>query len=36
VRLPHGPLRMVGEHTISLHLHADVDVPVQVTIVAEE
>ena len=36
VRLPHGPLRMVGEHTINLHLHADVDVPVQVTIVAEE
>jgi large subunit ribosomal protein L9 len=36
VRLPHGPLRMVGEHTVNLHLHADVDVPVQVTIVAEE
>jgi len=36
VRLPHGPLRMVGEHTVSLHLHADVDVPLQVTIVAEE
>jgi large subunit ribosomal protein L9 len=36
VRLPHGPLRMVGEHTVSLHLHADIDVPVQVTIVAEE
>jgi large subunit ribosomal protein L9 len=36
VRLPHGPLRMIGEHTVSLHLHADVDVPLQVTIVAEE
>jgi large subunit ribosomal protein L9 len=36
VRLPHGPLRSVGEHTVSLHLHADVDVPLQVTIVAEE
>ena len=36
VRLPHGPLRMLGEHTVNLHLHADVDVPVQVTIVAEE
>jgi len=36
VRLPHGPLRSVGEHTVSLHLHADVDVPVHVTIVAEE
>jgi large subunit ribosomal protein L9 len=36
VRLPSGPLRMVGEHLISLHLHADVDVPLHVTIVAEE
>jgi large subunit ribosomal protein L9 len=36
VRLPNGPLRTVGEHTVSLHLHADVDVPVPVTIVAEE
>jgi large subunit ribosomal protein L9 len=36
VRLPHGPLRMLGEHGINLHLHADVDVPVHVTIVAEE
>jgi large subunit ribosomal protein L9 len=36
VRLPHGPLRTVGEHTVSLHLHADVDVPLQITIVAEE
>jgi large subunit ribosomal protein L9 len=36
VRLSHGPLRMLGEHTVNLHLHADVDVPLQVTIVAEE
>jgi large subunit ribosomal protein L9 len=36
VRLPSGPLRMVGEHVVSLHLHADVDVPLHVTIVAEE
>ena len=36
VRLPTGPLRMLGEHLISLHLHADVDVPLHVTIVAEE
>ena len=36
VRLPSGPLRMLGEHTVNLHLHADVDVPLQVTIVAEE
>ncbi|MHB1871159.1 MAG: 50S ribosomal protein L9 [Steroidobacteraceae bacterium] len=36
VRLPQGPLRMVGEHSVSLHLHADIDVPVAVSIVAEE
>jgi large subunit ribosomal protein L9 len=36
VRLPNGPLRMVGEHVINLHLHADIDVPLTVTIVAEE
>ena len=36
VRLPNGPLRMVGEHSVSLHLHADIDVPVAVSIVAEE
>src|SRR6201987_739841 len=36
VPLPHGPLRMLGDHSVILHLHADVDVPVQVTIVAEE
>jgi large subunit ribosomal protein L9 len=36
VRLPHGPLRMLGEHTVGLHLHADVDVPLHIAIVAEE
>ncbi len=36
VRLPSGPLRAVGDHTVSLHLHADVDVPLPVTIIAEE
>jgi large subunit ribosomal protein L9 len=36
VRLPGGPLRMVGEHVVLLHLHADVDVSLPVTIVAEE
>lgn len=36
VRLPSGPLRTVGEHAVTLHLHADIDVPLTVTIVAEE
>jgi len=36
VRLPTGPLRTVGEHTVDLHLHADVDVQLPITIIAEE
>jgi large subunit ribosomal protein L9 len=36
VRLPSGPLRTVGEHVVNLHLHADVDVPLTVAIIAEE
>lgn len=36
VRLPSGPLRMVGEHAVTLHLHADIDVALPVTIVAED
>ena len=36
VRLPTGPLRTVGEHTVELHLHADIDVPLPMAIVAEE
>ena len=36
VRLPTGPLRMVGEHTITLHLHTDIDVQLPVVITAEE
>ncbi len=36
VRMPNGPLRTVGDHTVDLHLHADVDVQLPVTIIAEE
>ena len=36
VRLPGGPIRTVGEHVITLHLHSDVDVEVPLTITAEE
>lgn len=36
VRLPNGPIRMVGDHQVALHLHADVDVQLQVSVVAEE
>ena len=36
VRLPNGALRTIGDHTVSLHLHADIDVPLAISIVAEE
>ncbi len=36
VRLPEGPIRMVGEHAVTLHLHADVDVQITVAISAED
>jgi large subunit ribosomal protein L9 len=36
VRLPGGPLRVVGEHLVQLHLHADVEIELPVMIVAEE
>lgn len=36
VRLPNGPIRVVGEHSVTLHLHADVNVTLPVTIVAED
>jgi large subunit ribosomal protein L9 len=36
VRLPHGPIRQAGEHTVQLHLHTDVTVDLPVVIVAEE
>ena len=36
VRMPNGPLRTIGDHVVHLHLHADVDVQLPVTIVAEE
>jgi large subunit ribosomal protein L9 len=36
VRLPDGPLRVVGEHQIEIHLHADVNVPVTVILEAPE
>jgi large subunit ribosomal protein L9 len=36
VRLPNGPLRSVGEHTVSVHLHTDIDIDLPVIITAEE
>ena len=36
VRLPTGPIRQVGEHHVTLHLHTDVEVTIIVIIAAEE
>ena len=36
VRLPEGPLRLVGGYEVTLHLHADVNTVVNVTVVGEE
>ena len=36
VRLPNGPIRTVGDHQVTLHLHTDVDVQLQVSVAAEE
>lgn len=32
VRMPDGPLRAVGEHTVDFHLHSDVNVAVKVVL----
>ncbi len=36
LRLPNGSLRTVGEHLVTVHLHTDVDVDLQVVIQSEE
>lgn len=36
VRLPSGPIRLVGDHVVTLHLYTDVEVELPVVITAEE
>jgi len=36
VRLPAGPIRLIGEHHVKLHLHTNVVVDLPVDVVAEE
>ncbi len=36
VRLADGPLRVVGEHNVEIHVHSDISVPLTVTVVEEE
>lgn len=35
VLLPNGPFRVAGEHEVDLHLHADVNASIKLTIVPE-
>lgn len=35
IRLPQGALRVAGEHEVNVHLHADVNATLKVTIVGE-
>src|SRR5690606_1966265 len=35
VRMPEGPIRVIGEYEITLHLHSDVDAVVKVNVVNE-
>ncbi|MCU0957349.1 MAG: 50S ribosomal protein L9 [Hydrogenophaga sp.] len=35
VRMPNGPLKMVGDYTVSINLHTDVTVDVPVTVLGE-
>jgi large subunit ribosomal protein L9 len=36
LRLAEGPLRLLGEHEVEVHLHSEVSVPIVVVIEAEE
>ena len=36
VRLPDGPFRLVGDYEVDVHLHADVDAKVKISVVPEE
>jgi large subunit ribosomal protein L9 len=36
VRLPEGPIRTIGDHSIDLHLHSDVNATLRITVVAED
>lgn len=36
VRMPNGPIRLAGEHTLTVHLHTDINVEVPVTVIGEE
>ncbi|MHC4221978.1 MAG: 50S ribosomal protein L9 [Planctomycetota bacterium] len=36
IRLPDGPIRTVGEHTINIHIYTDVDCSVSINVIEED
>ena len=36
IRMPQGPLKLVGDHTITVALHSDVTADITVTVVGEQ
>ena len=36
IRLPDGPIRTVGEHTINIHIYTDVDCSVTINVIEED
>ena len=36
VRMPDGPIHEVGDFTVGLHLHADINVDIKVKVVADD
>jgi large subunit ribosomal protein L9 len=36
VRMPEGPIRLAGEYEIDLHLHAEVNTTIKLTVIGEE
>ena len=36
IRMPDGPIHEVGDHTVGLHLHIDINVDISVKVVAED
>ncbi|MBT5229585.1 MAG: 50S ribosomal protein L9 [Methylococcales bacterium] len=36
IRLPEGALRTIGEHAVTVHLHTDINVEINVNVAAEE
>ena len=35
IRMPHGPLRTLGEHEVAIHLHTDINVSIKIIVTPE-